>query len=206
MATIHSIRPDDLELGRLSFEKNEGRDSMYRVATFLLQEWWAQTSEMADALSVLLLTWNSAFYRYGMFDEGKLERCLKDQWPIIQGFRDREITSFGQSDHLPVRALFSELLEALQIAGGKSAGRQSPVAVAKTLHLLAPRFFPLWDDKIRRAYGCHYPVTSAAAFVNFCEIIRDVAAELSPHVKPSSRSLLKRIDEFNYAKHTKGWI
>jgi len=47
-------------------------------------------------------------------------------------------------------------LKALQIADGKSAGRKSPVAVAKALHLLAHDFFALWDDKIAKAYNCHY--------------------------------------------------
>ena len=31
------------------------------------------------------------------------------------------------------------------------------MAVGKVaLHLLAPAFFPLWDDKIAKGYGCYY--------------------------------------------------
>ena len=63
-----NITIDDLKKGCRAFEVNEGRDSMYRVATFLLAKWWGRYAEMVDALTVLLLTWNSAFYRYGLFD------------------------------------------------------------------------------------------------------------------------------------------
>jgi len=46
------------------FENREKRDAMYKVATFLIKQFWGQASEMADGLGVLLLTWNQAFYRY----------------------------------------------------------------------------------------------------------------------------------------------
>lgn len=49
------------------FEKHEKRDAMYKVATFLVFHFWGKPSDMADGLGVLLLTWNQAFYRYGIF-------------------------------------------------------------------------------------------------------------------------------------------
>jgi len=45
----------------------EPRASMYRVSRFLSSEGGA-TRSFVDALSVLLLTWNTGFYRYCAFD------------------------------------------------------------------------------------------------------------------------------------------
>src|ERR1051325_5999064 len=48
--------------------------------------------------------------------------------------------------------VIAEFLDALRICEGKKKGVGSPVGVAKALHLLAPGFFPLWDEKIAKAY------------------------------------------------------
>lgn len=55
--------------GIIEFEKQEKRDAMYKVATFLVSHFWGNPSDMADGLGVLLLTWNQAFYRYGMISD-----------------------------------------------------------------------------------------------------------------------------------------
>jgi hypothetical protein len=177
---------------------------MYRVATYLLRQWWHDYPRMVAALKVLLLTWNGAFYRYGSFDEGRLERCLRRHSRLIARFRRRDIRSFGESDHADVARLFNALLAALRIGWGPNRGNRSPVGVAKTLHLLAPRFFPPWDNAIAWRYGCSYTSQPARAYVRFCGEIRSRAIELKDRGMPSSE-LLKRIDEFNYVRYTKGW-
>jgi hypothetical protein len=60
-----SITLQDLQRECRVYEAQEPRDSMYRVSRFLVQEWWGDTAKLADALSVLLLTWNANFYRFG---------------------------------------------------------------------------------------------------------------------------------------------
>ena len=62
---------------------------MYRVATFLVSHFWGKSSDMADGLGVLLLTWNQAFYRYGIFDFDKLEKSITDTLHKIDNFRNR---------------------------------------------------------------------------------------------------------------------
>jgi len=159
---------------------------------------------MVDALKVLLLTWNGAFYRYGPFDEEQLERSLRRHWRLIDGFRRRNIKGLGEKDHVAIAQLFDALLPALRIKTGSNRGRRSPVGVAKTLHLLAPRFFPAWDNEIARRYGCTYTSNPAHAYLRFCEEIRSRAMDLRTKGLPSRR-LLKRIDEYNYVKYTKNW-
>lgn len=42
--------------GCKTFEKHEKRDSMYKVATFLIKHFWGSPRDMSDALGVLLFT------------------------------------------------------------------------------------------------------------------------------------------------------
>lgn len=175
---------------------------MYRIAAFLVDHFWGKPREISDALGVLLLTWNQAFYRYGLLDFEALEKCLIDNWKTIKSFRNRSILSYSLVDDETIGNLYRQFLESLQIADGKSKGRRSPVSVAKSLHLLAPDFFPLWDDKIAREYGCHYE------YIPFIRKMKDIATLLEPKVdvQKEGRTLLKMIDEYNYARYTKGWI
>jgi hypothetical protein len=192
----------ELKMGYTAFQNHEARDAMYKTATFLVRTFWGKPREMADGLGVLLLTWNQAFYRYGLFDFDALERCIVESQVVLDGFRNRSILSYTSADDDAVAALYDRFLKALQIKEGTAAGRKSPVAVAKALHLLAPAFFPLWDDKIAREYGCHYD------YLRFIQKMQALASSLAPHVgsETADKTLLKLIDEYNYAKFTQKWI
>lgn len=192
----------ELRAGYLAFQRHEGRDAMYKTATFLVKTFWGKPREMSDSLGVLLLTWNQAFYRYGLFDFDALEVCIARNQKVLDSYRQRDILSYSPADDQGVTALYLQFLEALQIAYGSCTGRQSPVAVAKALHLLAPEYFPLWDDKIAVAYRRRYN------YVPFMRDMKQLAEMLAPEVDTRSlgKTLLKLIDEYNYAKFTKGWI
>ncbi|MEA1994813.1 MAG: hypothetical protein U9N18_01475 [Campylobacterota bacterium] len=188
------------------FEKHEKRDAMYKVAIFLVSHFWGKPSDMADGLGVLLLTWNQAFYRYGIFDFDKLEECITKKFQKIENFRNRDISSLLNSDEDDIKDLFNKFLKALQIDSGKVQGRKSPVSVAKALHLLAPKFFPLWDDKISRAYKCYYGKNPTEKYISFCKITKSTVDKVKKYISRSDKSLIKLIDEYNYSKYTQGWV
>jgi hypothetical protein len=192
----------EVKNGYEAFQAHEARDSMYKTATFLVNTFWGQPQKMADGLGVLLLTWNNAFYRYGFFDFDVLEGCIRDKQETLENYRNRNILDYKSSDNKSINELYSDFLNALQIASGKAVGRKSHVAVAKALHLLAPGFFPLWDDKIAKAYNCHYD------YIPFMQEMKKLAQILDPEVDAEStgKTLLKLIDEYNYAKFTKQWV
>lgn len=206
MRTKYQVDPKEVSRGSHAFRANESRDAMYKVATFLVTHFWGKPSEMADGLGVLLLTWNNALYRYGSFDFGSLEVVLRENMKSLATYRARTICSFTDADEAPVAALFNSFLDALKIADGKSKGTQSPVAVAKALHLLAPAFFPLWDDKIARGYHCHYSGNPSAKYLAFIRISKNMAEDIKDSVNTGGTTVLKMIDEYNYAKFTKKWI
>lgn len=188
------------------YEKHEKRDAMYKVASFLISHFWGNYSDMADGLGVLLLTWNQAFYRYGIFDFDKLEECITENFQRIESFRNRDILSLSDEDENDIKDLFNKFLEVLQISSGEMEGKKSPVAVAKALHLLAPKFFPLWDDKIAKAYKCYYAQNPAEKYVSFCKIMKIIAERFQNYITRPEKTLIKLIDEYNYSKYTKEWI
>ena len=196
-----------LEIGFKEFHAHERRDAMYTIATFLIGHFWGQPANMADSLGVLLLTWNQAFYRYGSFDLEKLEKCIAENFSAIETFRERSIIDYGENDDPSLTRLFKEFLTALAISeDNKAAGRKSPVAVSKALHLLAPGFFPLWDKAIAMAYRCDYTRRPAGQYLAFIRKTQKIARNLQGVSVPPGKTLPKLIDEFNYAKFTKGWV
>jgi len=200
--------PSQFKKGYLAFQRRERRDSMYKTATFLIEHFWGKPAEMADSLGVLLLTWNQAFYRYGIFDFGKLEDCLSRNLNVLDKYRKSNIFNYGTCDDKAIENLFREFLYALRIREGKKKGTGSPVAVAKALHLLASDFFPLWDYEIARAYGCRYSRNPEAKYLLFVRKSKEMAENLKSSVdtKVVGKTLLKLIDEYNYARYTQRWI
>ncbi len=203
---MHSPTRSEFTKACEEFEKREKRDAMYKVATFLVSHFWGKPEHMANSLGVLLLTWNQAFYRYGQFSFDLLEECIADNLSRIETFRERHIRSLENSDEDDIRLLFLAFLEALKISEGRSKAKKSPVGVAKTLHLLAPRFFPLWDANIARAYHCKYQVKPELQYLRFCRLIQEVANTVEGYIRNEGKTLIKLIDEYNYSKYTQGWI
>lgn len=201
--------PEEFRRGHRAFQDRERRDAMYKTASFLVSHFWGKPAEIADGLGVLLLTWNQALYRYGSFDFQLLEKTVTANWQMLESFRNRSIFSYTETDDPTIMALFEQFLAALQICEGKKKGTPSPVAVAKTLHLLAPAYFPLWDDKIAKTYGCRYAGQPAVQYVAFLRKMKRLAEHLGLQGTPSgdsTKTALKLLDEYNYARYTKRWV
>jgi hypothetical protein len=194
---VHGVR---------KFDSGESWDPMYSLASRLLTQDWGKPRLMAEDVGVLLLTWNNAFYRYGEFDFGRFERVLKRHIGELEGFRARSLLSFGRPDEPQVRSLFRHFSRALRVYEGKAKDQETPVGTAKALHLLAPNFFPLWDQYIAPAYGCRYARNAAATYLRFCGLTQHLlrhARRFRPALpREYKRNLLKRVDEYNYAKFT----
>ena len=209
MDNIHIPSQQEFIKGIEEFERNEKRDAMYRIATFLISHFWGDPSQMADGLGVLLLTWNQAFYRYGSFDFDELEKCIRNNLKKLEEYRNRNITSLSEEDEQDIKEIFEEFLKSLQIVSADMKVRKSPVAVAKALHLLAPEFFPLWDERIANVYGCSYNKNPGEKYIQFMKLMRKIVVQVRYHIDPSdyrNKTLLKLIDEYNYSKYTKMWI
>ncbi len=197
----HAISFADIRKARDAFTKNEPRDLFYRAATELVGRALDRSSSLtvAEALAVLLQTWNRAYYRYRRFDAdhfSDLEALLAQHRRYLARLRKETIEGVTLGEKPRVVELF-ESFEAVL----------GPVGAAKALHLLAPRLFPLWDRKIAEEYGV--PLRKAGLnsenYWRFMLIAQGQCLGLRRRGRVDGNPL-KAIDEYNYSRYTKGWL
>ena len=183
------------------FENKEPRDLFYRAAIELvdLAIQGKTTLSLAEALAVLLQTWNKAYYRYKVFDTrhfADIEHLLDSHSSELLSFRKRSIENYCEEDKMKIKKIFEDFEKVL-----------GPVGTSKCLHLLAPYFFPLWDRAIARAYHINLKKIggNAEKYCHFMAIVREQCRRIGGE-KTIGRNPLKAIDEYNYCKYTKNWI
>jgi len=192
---------EDLKRAREVFLENEPRDLFYRVALELIRLAIEGKTEisLAEALAVLLQTWNKAYYQFRRFDNqhfSDINSLVENRVRTAFEYRRRSILSLSRDDVSKVSGIFDEFEKVL-----------GPVGASKSLHLLAPEFFPLWDRAIASAYkvGLGPVGTNAVNYCRFMSCVREQCAQLKGKL-PESENPLKAIDEYNYCRFTKGWI
>jgi hypothetical protein len=193
---------------------------MYRISVLLIDQTWGSPGEVADALGVILLTWNQAFYRYGAPDFDRIESMLQASQNELDRYRESNLLHLSDEELEGSMSLFEEMLEATSIRMiNAHEVRRSPVSAAKALHALAPRVFPIWDDTIRTRLGYGGSSrTAAQQYVRFMRSCRDSLIELSAEQSLKEleaelsklgrfpKTILKFLDEYFYALYTKRWI
>ena len=191
----------DVKKARDVFEANESRDLFYRAATELVDLALKRATRLsvAEALAVLLQTWVSAKYRYRKFDAlhfEQIEKLFHDYHGCLAEYRARSIDSVTAMEREAVSTLFEQF-----------EGILGPVGAAKTLHLLAPRFFPLWDRSIATAYrlSLQKAGSNGDRYWRFMLITKQQYSELVRQ-ETDFENPLKSIDEYNYCKFTKHWL
>jgi hypothetical protein len=186
---------------------------------------WERPRQVADAIVVLLEIWNKAFYnRYHCPKAQAVEKALRKNWSAIDGFARRSILDYDpEVDSQKISHLFCAMLKPLKGRDQKGQKLLTPVGVAKTLHFLAPRFFPMWDNRIARESGCAWPHARSAAgcYLRFIAQIKGICDSLVNEYAAangvdrelamraivdgccsgdSPRSLVKLVDEYAYMR------
>lgn len=197
----HTPTLQELETARKTFEEYEPRDLFYRTATELVDLAIRKETSLtvAEALSVLLQTWNQAYYRYREFDSkhfSDIENLINSHYRIISSFRNRSIESLNDEEQDVIKKVFGKFEKVL-----------GPVGAAKSLHLLAPRFFPLWDRAIANVYKVTLIKSgnNGENYFNFMKMSKEQSIKLGGE-EALGRNPLKALDEYNYCKYTKSWI
>jgi hypothetical protein len=188
----------ELKAARAAFEEMEPRSLFYRAATELagLALRGESNLSLTEAIAVLLQTWNKDYYRFHRFDSqhfSDLEHSVDGHQQELADFRNRSIENFSEGDEAVVKRLFADFEVVL-----------GPVGAAKCLHLLAPRFFPLWDRTIAKAYGLSLKNRgqNAELYLSFMRIAK-LQREALPDESAIGQLPLKALDEYNYCKYTK---
>lgn len=193
---------EEFRRGYIAYNEREERGVVYFEALKLVQGNWGNPIPMAQGIQDLIRSWNP---RYANFDFSELSNFLTRNMIILEKFRFRNINNLSDKDSKEIIELFKQLLHALKRRGDN---KKSPVSVAKSLSLLATHFFPIWDSEIAWRYGCIYIADDAdSEYIKFSYKMRFMSDRVHSCVPNSDdRSLLKRIDEYNYSKYTKNWI
>ena len=192
--------PRQLTRARALFEKNEPRDLFYRVALDLLRRARSGRGAFTDAeaIAVVLQTWNRRFYiSTGIPFDAKhfadIEALLDRHHAALRSYRTRPIESLTSHEQGDIEAMFDDFDRLL-----------GPPGAAKTLHVLAPRFFPLWDRLIaQKAASIWFGKrgTNSRRYWRWMLQMQRECKELGGEAAWGPE-LLKRIDEFYYCRFT----
>lgn len=184
------------------FHEREPRAAVYQAASLLLQAALANPERLSPVVAVaaLIQSWNFAYYKDVSCDAAHvvdLEFALHSVRHDVAHFRQRDIASFTvEADAAQVQHVFATLESVL--------GR---VGAAKAMHLLAPNFFPLWDNPIAQGYGFTLAAAgrNAETYLAFMQVVQRQVASVR-RLLPSRPDALKALDEYNYCRFSKGWI
>ena len=194
---MHVPTAEELNDAHVWFETYEPRALFYRAATDLVQRALNRDSDLtlAEAVGVLLQTWNAAYYRFhGRFSARHfqdIDRLLQEHDGRLRAFRKTSLDALSGDDAPLVKRTFEEF-----------EGVLGPVGAAKCLHLLAPRFFPLWDRGIAAGYGLSLGQKglNAERYWGFMSKVREQCQRLGCELGPNP---LKALDEYNYWKYSR---
>jgi len=188
--------PSDAEVAasRIVYGQAEPRDIAYKVARHLIELNGRDGSGFtrADGVAVLLMSWNAGFYRF----RPDLSRTLIADLDQLIARHDDLLTDLGGRgagtyepirDGAAVETIYRDFLTVLW-----------PVGTAKSLHVLAPRFFPIWDGSIAQAFRLQLspPQRSIDSYLRMMDI-SSAFARVSGLEDP-----LKALDEWAYVRFT----
>lgn len=188
--------------GYEAYNQNEKRGPVYFEALENVTENWGNAELMARGIQRLIRSWNRFYANFSFSD---LTHFMDDNIEELSRYGDRHILSLSEANNDAISQLFQKLLQALK---RERDGALSPVSVAKAFGLLTPNFLPIWDSTIAYRYDCMYFSDMAELpYLRFCYKMKMISERVQHYVPhPDDRALLKRIDEYNYAKFTMGWI
>ena len=149
----------------------------------------------AEGIVLLLVVWNRL--NTTEFDPKHLRDALRENACIIADFEHRSISQMKDADQSAVVDLF-QALDGVPYIG--------PIGAAKSIHLLAPDFLPLWDSDIAKAYGRQLGLDSVTerspeGYWAFMRMTKKQYENVEPEWCLDV-GILKALDEYNYCKYT----
>jgi len=235
LAAISRTTIDDLKKCSKAFVQNEGRLYIYPDALNKVQGNFGKPDEICEGISDLLHGWHNSFYRFGSFDKAEILKSVKRYHKQLDNLRAKNIRNVNLDDafETEIKTIFCSFLDATAGKNRKFT-RRTVTGTSKCLGLLAPRLLPMCDEAISQAYDCWW-VYSDFGFIEYFKFMKytkilaeQLVAEYSkkrgiPNPNQAeiqlvseikiysgdahqyNKSLLKTIDEYNYAKYSKAW-
>jgi len=235
LSIIRQITLDDVRRCSKAFVENERRGYAYADALNEVQSNFGRPDSICKGICNLLGAWHQSFYRFGPFDQAKILKAVECHHKELTGLRTKNIRNveLGDDFEAQIKPIFHSFLNAT--AGtNRRFTRRTVTGTSKGLSLLAPNLFPMVDEAISVAYDCWW-VYSDFGFIEYTRFMRYMRVLADQMVSGYARgqritdlgraetllvgeikaysgdryqynkSLLKTMDEYNYAKYTETW-
>jgi len=141
-------------------------------------------------------------------DDEKLDESLKNFDKKYKSSLDWKLCELSLWQHRNrILEIFKNFVDVVKYTG-----------TSKLLHILNPEFFMIWDQAVRHGYGCSY---NEEGYFNFLfrsqkeiqELLKTYKADKGnikniskKAYKGKEKTILKLLDEYNWARYKKGWI
>lgn len=195
MSRYYAVTLDDLARARAAYEAGEPRDLFYRVALALMADAEAGRGEFSvvEGLAVLLQSWNLGYYRRARhpFDQAHYDNIaglLDANRADLERLRERPIETMTDADRGAIEHIFDRFVGVL-----------GPVGSAKSLHLLAPRWFPIFDNYILDAFRVWG--RDGRAYWRFMTAIRAQVTMIGGEAA-AGPNVVKALDELSFCRFT----
>ena len=176
--------------------------------------------EVRHLLVQFLNDWGCRLRNYDNVTASKLKGCVIAVHQDLLSLQNYSILDFDFQDRGNNQKIINLFNKFWTFSGGSQiASNFGSTATSKTLHIVNPNLFTMWDDEIRYQYG--FIMGSGRDYFEFSKEIRKISEKLvnesnerygtgDPALFLSQRlninpsfSLLKFIDEFNWLTHTR---
>lgn len=168
-------------------------------------------NKLAEDIEYLLMKWNQRV----PVDEIKLRKTVKQVANKVKTWDLVKMNLWNY--HKEITEIFRIFVNtAKPDKNGKQ--KKNYTSASKALHILNPKFFVMWDYKIRDGYGCCENEEGYFNFLLRCqkEIEKIISTyesdypsgpEISQKIyEGPPKSIVKLLDEYNIAKYTKEWL
>ena len=184
----NEIRKEKLKMALIIFN-TDNDDFVYNTTVDAINQYYERNIDFDISIPLIisnfLLLWNPPYIIKRNFK--RLVDWFTSNKEEIKKFREKDISSLEECEK-EIKELFSSLCEILK-----------PVATAKTLHVLAPNFFPLWDTEIARGYGFEYTTKNAhEKYFEFSKKIKEIVENIK-----QNRMIEQIINEIGKIKEIK---
>lgn len=221
------MRYSDFEGGVRCYHQREPGDRVYDGFCLQLQRVWPSAADSSEVIIEFLNKWGRMRLPKTRNMQVGLSRALETGRQFITQFRSLRFEE-TEMDHvlsicderLRLRTAVVYLFEIF----GSIGERFADVATTKTLHLLAPSFFVIWDNTTRDGVAQLFRSkawTYALGFLpvvkrDVAELLADTQARFSASfgeavvkletLQEPKRTLAKRLDEYYFAVHKHGFV
>jgi hypothetical protein len=177
-------------------------------------------NEVRRFLVQFLNDWGCRLRNYDEVTASKLKDCIINVHSDFLFFQNYSILDFDFEDPGNAQKIINLFNEFWTFSGGSQiASNFGSTATSKTLHIVNPNLFTMWDSEIRYQYG--FIMESGSDYIKFLKEIRKISENLvnetqeryetaSPALFLSRRlsinpplSLVKFIDAYNWLTYTK---